>query len=121
MSKPKPLKTDFRTHDKWLVFAFALGPLAALSNLTLSYILVPESCMRGSKLMLHVSAASFFVLTAVAALIAWRVREQIGAPHADDLHERTRWLADGAIILAISSAVLILAMEIPNVILRSCD
>ncbi|HEX8408342.1 MAG TPA: hypothetical protein VF883_05725 [Thermoanaerobaculia bacterium] len=121
MSKPKSLKTDFRTHDKWLVFAFALGPTSALSNLTLSYFLVPESCMRDSKLMLHISAASFLVLTVLAAYIAWRVREQIGAPDADALHERTRWLANSAIILAIASAVLIVAMEIPNVILRSCD
>lgn len=120
MSKQKSLKTDFRTHDKWLVFAFVLGPLSALTNLMVSYALVPETCVRGSKMMLHVSAASFFLLALVAAFIAWRTRNQF-APEVDDLHERTHWLANVAIVLAIGSAVLIVGMEIPNLILGSCD
>src|SRR5688572_24795827 len=100
MSKPRHLKTDFRTHDKWLVFAFALGPLSALSNLTVSYVLMPESCIRGSKLILHISFAVFFALTLLAIGIAWRTRAGFGSPSEDDLHERTHWLANAAIVLA---------------------
>lgn len=121
MSKPKSLKTDFRAHDKLLLIAFNLGPLSALSNLMVSYALVPESCVRGTKWMLHASSAAFFVVALLGALVAWRVEKKIGSPHADLLHERTRWLSTAAIILCISSAVLIVAMEIPNWILRSCD
>lgn len=121
MSKPKSLKTDFRGHDKWLVFALNLGPLAALTNLTLSYTLAFESCARGSKLMLHVCAAVFFVIALLGAFLAHRVGRKIGEPNADALHERTQWLVNAAIILGIGSAVLIVAMEIPNLILRSCD
>ncbi|HYC58733.1 MAG TPA: hypothetical protein VEK79_04130 [Thermoanaerobaculia bacterium] len=121
MAKPKNLKTDFRPHDKWLVTAFTLGPMSALMNLTTSYFLTPESCVQGSKLMLHISAAAFLLLSSLAAFIAWRVREKIGAPQTDPLHERTHWLANSAIVLAIGSAVVIVAMEIPNLILRSCD
>jgi hypothetical protein len=121
MSKPKSLKTDFRGHDKWLVIALNLGPLSALSNLTLSYILAEESCVRGSKLILHVSAAAFFALTMLAILIARRAGGAASAAAADSLQERTQWMANAAIVLAIASAVLIVAMEIPNLILRSCD
>ncbi len=121
MSKPKNLKTDFRTHDKWLVFAFVLGPLAALSNVTVSYALMPESCIRGSKLILHISFAVFFALTLLAIGIAWRTRASFGPPTEDDLHERTHWLANSAMVLAIGSALVLIAMEIPNLILRSCD
>lgn len=118
MSKPKSLKTDFRAHDRWLVVALNLGPLAALSNLMVSYSLAPESCMRGSKLILHVSAAAFFLLALVAAFIARRVAPSTAS---DPLQERTQWLANAAITLSIASAVLIIAMEIPNLILGSCD
>ena len=118
MSKPRPLKTDFRASDRWLVVALNLGPLAALSNLAVSYALAPETCIRNSKLLLHVSAAVFFVLALTASFIAKRV----SPPTASDvMQERTRWLANAAIGLSIASAVLIVAMEIPNLILRSCD
>jgi hypothetical protein len=121
MPKPTTLKTDFRRHDRWLVVAMILGPLAALTNLTVSYVLMPESCMRGSKAILHATSATFFVLTLVAAAIAWRIRAAFGSPAEDDLHERTHWMANASIVLALSSALLVIAMEIPNLILRSCD
>jgi hypothetical protein len=121
MSKLGNLKTDFRTHDKWLVFALVLGPLAALGDLTVSYVLALESCTRGSKLILHASFATFLALTLVAAFIAWRTRAAAGSPAEDALHERTHWLANAAIVLALGSALVVIAMEIPNLILRSCD
>lgn len=120
MSKPKSLKTDFRTHDKWLVFGLILGPMSALTNLMVSYSLAPESCVRGSKAILHLSFGAFLVLAALAAFIGWRMRRAF-RPYEDDLHERTHWLANAVIVLGIASAVLIVAMEIPNLILRSCD
>jgi 4-hydroxybenzoate polyprenyltransferase len=121
MSKPKTLKTDFRPLDRWLVIALNLGPLSALTNLMVSYVLAEESCLRGSKLILHVTAGVFFALALAGGAIAWRVAQKIGDAEIDALHERTRWLASAAIVLAIASAVLIVAMEIPNLILRSCD
>ncbi len=121
MSKPRSLKTDFRSHDKWLTFALVLGPLAALTNLTVSYSLVPESCENGSKLMLHLSAGAFFALCLLGAALAWRIGSRFVERNPDLLHERTRWLATAATILCIASALLVLAMEIPNLILRSCD
>lgn len=111
----KPLKTDFRSQDRWLTVAFVLGPLAALTNLTVSYVLVPESCARGTKLWLHVSAAVFFAVCLAGALLAWRFANRFAG------HERTRWVALSGVILSLFSALVILAMEIPNLILRSCD
>ena len=121
MSMLKHLKTDFRSHDKWLVVAFALGPLAALSNVTFSYILSFESCVRQSKTILHVTSGTFFVLALLAAFIARRVNAQFADLPADDLKERTIWMANAATVLAIGSAVVIVATEIPNLILGSCD
>lgn len=121
MSMLKNLKTDFRTHDKWLVVALALGPLALLSNVTFSYILSFESCVQQSKTILHITSAAFFALALVAAVIARRVAAAFAPLPADDLKERTLWMANAATILALGSAVVIIATEIPNLILRSCD
>ena len=119
----KSLKTDFRPLDKWLTFTLVLGPLAALTNLTVSYTLVPESCERGSNALLHVSALAFFAACLGGALIAWRIGERFtpDGPVPDRMIERTRWLAVAGVVLCIFSALVILAMEIPNLILRSCD
>jgi cytochrome b561 len=114
-------KTDFRTHDRWLVFAFAGGPLAALANLTLSYFLTPESCQRDTKVWLHASAAGFIAVSLLAAFIARRIATQFRSRTPDPLFERTHWQATGALVLSLSSVLLILAMEIPNLLLRSCD
>lgn len=113
MAEKEP-KTDFRTSDRWLMFGLVLGPLAALANLTVSYSLVQTACERGSKLILHTSMVAFFIVSLIGALIGRRYAH----PTAGD---RTRWLASVTIYLALASAVVILAMEIPNVILRSCD
>ena len=121
MSKPKPLKTDFRAHDRWLVIVMAAGPVAALTNLSLSYALAPESCRQGTKLWLHVSFAVFVGISVASALIARRIGSRFDAGSPDPLVERTRWQATAALILSIASVVLLIAMEIPNLILRSCD
>lgn len=119
----KPLKTDFRTHDRWLTFALVLGPLSALADLNVMYALVPESCVRGSKWMLHASAGVFFVLCVAGALIAWRIGSGFTPEGnvAERMVERTRWYALAGVVLCVFSALVIVAMEIPNVVLRSCD
>src|SRR5215212_10084605 len=121
MSKPKPFKTDFRGHDRWLVTSFAAGPLAALSNLTVSYTLTSESCQNGTKLLLHASALLFILVSLTSAFIARRIGARFPALSPDPLIERTRWQSTAATILSLASVLVILGMEIPNITLRSCD
>ena len=121
MSKPRSLKTDFRSHDRWLVVAFAAGPLAALTNLTISYFLTPESCQQGTKVWLHASAATFILISIASAILARRIGSRFPALSDDPLIERTRWQATAAMVLSIASVLLLIAMEIPNLVLRSCD
>jgi cytochrome bd-type quinol oxidase subunit 2 len=122
MSKASEDKTEFRTRDRWLLTAFALGPLTALTHLSVSYALVPTACDRASKTMLHVTTAVALLLCIVAGAIAAAILRRCATEDARLLwQQRTRWFATTALVLAIFSAVVILAMEIPNVILRSCD
>jgi hypothetical protein len=114
-------KTEFHTRDRWLVFGFALGPMAALTHLVVAYSLVPSSCAQGSKTMLHTSAAAFFIVALLGAFIGWRYHDSFAETDGVLWKERTRWLSLVVLILSLFSALLIVAMELPNVILRSCD
>jgi O-antigen ligase len=107
-------KSDFTRHDRWLFACGALASAAWMLHLTISYALVPESCGDGTKWMLHLATIICAPLTLVAAAIAWRVRST--------LHEgRRRWMAGMTAGLCVSMTILVLAQEIPNLILRSCD
>jgi H+/Cl- antiporter ClcA len=114
-------KSEFHTRDRLLMFAFALGPMSALTHLTVSYALVPESCAQGSKTMLHVSAAVFVALAVIGAFIGWHYHRVFADVEGVLWKERTRWVSKVVMVLSIFSAVVILAMELANVILRSCD
>jgi hypothetical protein len=117
----EPVKTDFRPRDRWLTFAILLGPTAVLSHLDLSFSLISSSCERNSKMMLHVSAAVFFCIALCGALIGRHYYEHFA--NADDVlvGERTKWSSILAMVLSVGSLLIIIAMEIPNLILRSCD
>jgi hypothetical protein len=121
MGKPAEEKSEFRSRDRWLLVALLTGPIAVLTHLTLSYSLVPTSCANGTKTVLHLSSAFFLALILGAALMARQIDQRCARENGALWIERTRWLARGAFVLAISSAVVIVAMEIPNLILRSCD
>jgi hypothetical protein len=114
-------KTEFHARDRWLIMAFCLGPMAVLTHLNVSYALVAESCARGSKTMLHLSAAVFLIVALCGAAIGWPLYRRFAGAEGVLWQERTRWVSLVATVLSLASAIVILAMEIPNVLLRSCD
>ena len=107
-------KTDFGTRDRWLLFAFILAPAAWLLHLNVSYMLVPESCGDGTKWMLHVVTLVCLAAAAAAAWIAWNIRRRAES-------DRMQWMAMLVMTQAFAMMVVILAQEIPNLMLRSCD
>lgn len=113
-------KRELPGRDRWLLFALIVGPLSALWNQAVTYSLVPTACERGSKGMLHLVALVFFLLSLWGAAIGWRYRAP-DTPESEEIHQRIRWMAISAIVLSLSCALIVVAMEIPNVILRSCD
>jgi predicted membrane protein len=107
-------KSDFAPVDRWLLGAGVIGSGAWMLHLTISYLLVPESCGDRSKWMLHVVTIFCTAATLFAAAIAWR----IGAAETD---ERRRWTANLVLALCLTMMLVVIAQEIPNLILRSCD
>ena len=108
-------KTDFSSRDRWLTATFLAGPLAAMSNLIISDALEPTSCAAESKAILHLTSGGFLLLTLITALASWRLL-LAGAKGT-----RFRWMAISALALAMGSAIVILAIEVPNLLLRSCE
>lgn len=112
MSDSVPQKSEFRPRDRWLLFAFILGPMAAFGYQSLAYTLVPEAYANGSLLLLHGLAAAFFLAALAGASIAWRIHQQCDAEE----EERTRWVATVAAALDVWSAIVIIAFELANLI-----
>jgi hypothetical protein len=113
-------KREFSTADRWLMLALWLGPVAALSNLIVNDSLVAEACERGTKNLLHLITLGFVLIATGSALLARHHYKEAGRAEDALGTERTRWFALVAMLLSLASAVVIVAMEVPNVLLRSC-
>jgi hypothetical protein len=109
----KERMTDFRPEDRRLIAALIIASSGWVLHLNVSYILVPESCSNGSKMMLHALTAICIAFTAIAAAMAWRLRTTA--------REHVQWMATMTVAFSVGLALVIVAQEIPNLILRSCD
>ena len=118
----KERKSDFRAVDRKLIAAFFTAVSGWFLHLNLSYMLMPESCENRSKLILHVVTAGCLLVTMAAAVVAWRTRAAFTAqPEEMPGRELTRWMATLIAALSVALSIVIVAQEIPNLILRSCD
>jgi hypothetical protein len=110
----REMKSDFGPIERRLVWAFILAGTAWFLHLIISDALAPESCADRTKIILHLVTVCCFAATLLAAGIAWRAR-------AIPTSEEIRWTAIMVLVLSLSFSVVILAQEIPNLLLRSCD
>jgi hypothetical protein len=121
MSGMSEQKTEFDARDRWLMLALWAGPMAVLTNLTVNYSLVAEACARGTKTMLHLITLGFVLIALGSALLARHYYKQCQDAGQVLWKERTRWFSLVAMLLSLGSIVVLLAMEVPNLLLRSCD
>ena len=105
------------------------GPVVWASLLETNYVLSYVACEQRHTWMLHLSAAIAIGLIAAAALVAWRAAPRL-TPHpnvhepsaepADTGEIRARFMAIGGLALCAWFVVVILATEIPAVVLQPC-
>lgn len=118
----KEEKTNFEPIDRRLIAAMLVAAGGWALHLNLSYILTPESCDNESKLMLHLITVASLLLTLGAAAYAWKIRSHsISETEPEAWRERATWSATFVVVLALSMSLVVIAQEIPNLILRSCD
>jgi hypothetical protein len=101
------------------------GPLLFLALLETNYVLTYVACERRIEWPVHAASAVAFVLVGLAGLSAWRTASTV----ATDIEStdpgttrdaRVRFMALGGAVLCLGFMLVIIAMEIPAVVLTPC-
>jgi hypothetical protein len=102
------------------------GPLSWAALLQTNYVLGYVACEQRESWMLHLATAVALGVVAAAATAAWRAAPALGA----DDHEsadprvssllRARFMAMGGLALCAFFAIVILATEVPVLLLHPC-
>ena len=102
------------------------GPLAWAALLQTNYSLSYVACEQRHTWMLHLAAAVALGLIALAAFISWRAAPPLGEHELPSLDPketamlRARFMVIGGLSLCAFFALVILATEIPAVVLPPC-
>ena len=111
--------------DALLWFSVLAGPLAFALTEQLSYMLTPTACWTGRHVILHLVPLSTLLIVLAGALVArgrWKRQPAEGSTEKGIPEDsRVRFMALAGFWLCVSFALAILAMEIPNLVLRACD
>lgn len=120
----KGAKQDFDPVDRRLAFAMLAPPVIWLLHLSISFSLVRAACVSGSKSMLHLLTAGAFILIAGAGWLAFVFLRRIGqgpVDRGDVLRTRRRFMALSGVVFAVLFTILLVATEIPNLVMSSCS
>jgi len=103
------------------------GPIVWAAQLETNYVLSYVACEQRHAWMLHLSTALALVLIAVAAFVAWRAAPPLGEDEhrARDVDRaavlRARFMALGGLALCAWFALVVVATEIPALVLNPCS
>jgi hypothetical protein len=99
----------------------AAGPLTWAALLETNYVLSYVACEQRHTWMLHLSAVVALALVGLGALAAWFAAPPLrGDTTASTAVARARFMAVGGLILCAWFALVIIATEIPVVVLHPC-
>lgn len=110
--------------DVLLGLAAFTGPVAWALHLLASYSLAPTACDMESKLLLHLVTLGCLLLAMSGALIGryfWKQLPEGSTEKGEPLLSRARFTALASVILSLTFALVILAAEVANWVLRVCD
>ena len=116
-------KSDFDKTDRLLALAMLAPPVIWFAHLSISYVWVPSSCATGDWLKLHLCTVAGILLTAAAGWGSWHFLQAFGhgtTNEGDARLTRRRFMAIVGSVFAAVFILLILANEVPNIVLRRC-
>jgi hypothetical protein len=102
------------------------GPLAWAAQLQTNYVLSYVACEQRQAWMLHLATALALLLIGGGALVAWRAAPPLAADeHRAADHDRAallrvRFMALGGLALCCWFAIVVVATEIPALVLPPC-
>jgi hypothetical protein len=110
-----------------LLIGILAGPLAWAAVLQANYVMSYVACEQRSTWFLHATMLAAAALVGLAAWLAWRS----GPPAANGsgqppvtpqtAESRARWMSLSGVVLSLWFLAVILAMEIPVLVLRPCQ
>ena len=98
----------------------AAGPLAWGALLETNYALSYVACEQRHTWMLHLSAGVALVLVGLGALASWAAAPPLDGAPASTAETRARFMAVGGLALCAWFALVIVATEIPVLVLHPC-
>jgi hypothetical protein len=121
------------SHERWRLAALwaglLTGPIVWLGLLEVNYVLAYVACEARSKWFMHLAIGIALLLVAAAG---WAARvasvgntlagETRTPPLSDDTRlQRSRWMSLAGVALSLWFILVILAMEVPLLMLRECQ
>jgi hypothetical protein len=104
-----------------LVFAFLIGPVAFLLDLSVSYAMLPKLCQSGARVPLYVPTLVALSMLAVGWVLARRRGRDPGEVPADRRVERNQFLTQGAYSLLGFFVFLLAGLLLAKVVFSPCD
>lgn len=104
------------------------GPVVWLSLLQTNYVLAYVACETGRTWFMHAATALAAIIVAAAGYGAWRAsdgpimaEEKLSDPLDDETHrQRARWMSFAGVAFSAWFIIVILATEIPIIVLQEC-
>ena len=121
------------SHERWRLAALwaglLAGPLAWLTLLEVNYLFAYVACEAQRTWFMHAASLAALVIVALAGVAAWRAShgemtagETLTDPLSDETRiQRSRWMSLAGTVSCIWFIVVILAMEVPIVVLKECQ
>jgi hypothetical protein len=121
------------SHERWRLAALwaglLTGPIVWLALLELNYVLAYVACETRSTWFMHFAIGAAVVLVAGAGYAAWGASygqiladETPTLPLSDETRgQRSRWMSLAGVAFSLWFIIVILAMEVPLVVLRECQ
>jgi hypothetical protein len=121
------------SHERWRLAALwaglLTGPIVWLGLLELNYLLAYVACETRSTWSMHLAVGIALLMVAGAGYAAWAASygdmfaaETRTLPLSDETRvQRSRWMSLAGVAFSLWFMLVILAMEVPLVVLRECQ
>jgi hypothetical protein len=117
-------ETHVERRDVLLWFAVLAGPFAWAMHEQVSYMLTPTACDSGRHILLHLVSLVALLIALAGAALGWsrfKAFPEGSTEKGDPEASRIRFMALSAAVSCAFFALVILAAEVPNLVLRVCD